>query len=153
MYLDLTKIVVTRRGVKFDLTDDRIDPRVGVRLQYENYGFEGEGLTNFKVEDYSLTTYIPNNNLNSVLVANIFYSTSELIKSLNSFGEYDYNKCIEDQAKNNTTEDVSSETICRGLIKGIKDFNETEAGNTNATSLGGPNRLRSYPLYRFHDKY
>ena len=54
---------------------------------------------------------------------------------------------------NNTTEEVSSETICRGLIKGIKDFNETEAGNTNATSLGGPNRLRSYPLYRFHDKY
>ena len=89
---------------------------------------------------------MPNNDLSSVLVANIFYSTSELIKSLNSFGEYDYNKCIEDQAKNNTTEDVSSETICRGLIKGIKDFNETEAGNTNATSLGGPNRLRSYPL-------
>ena len=68
MYLDLTNIVVTRRGVKFDLTDDRIDPRVGVRLQYENYGFEGEGLTNFKVEDYSLTTYIPNKNLSSVLV-------------------------------------------------------------------------------------
>lgn len=63
MYLDLTNIVETQRGVKFDLTDDRIDPRVGVRLQHENYGFEGEGLTNFKVENYSLTTYMPNNDL------------------------------------------------------------------------------------------
>ena len=28
-----------------------------------------------------------------------------------------------------------------------------EGNNSNATSLGGPNRLRSYPISRFYDKY
>ena len=52
-----TQIMLT---LGLDLTDDRTDPRKGIRLNYENYGFEGEGLTNYRVEDYSLTTFLPN---------------------------------------------------------------------------------------------
>ena len=37
--------------------------------------------------------------------------------------------------------------------KGFQDFKRTESGNSNATSLGGTQRLRSYPVGRFHDKY
>ena len=78
----LTRIFVRRQGINLDLTDDRIDPRKGFRFKFENYGFEGEGLTNYRVEDYSFTSYIPNSNLDSVLVANIFYSSSTVINSL-----------------------------------------------------------------------
>ena len=41
LYIDLVNIFVIRQGVRIDLTDDRIDPRDGYRLQYEKYGFEG----------------------------------------------------------------------------------------------------------------
>ena len=63
LYIDLVNLFVTRQGIKIDLTDDRIDPRNGYRFQYEKYGFEGEGLKNFNVEDHSLTAYYPNENL------------------------------------------------------------------------------------------
>jgi outer membrane protein assembly factor BamA len=34
----------------------------------------------------------------------------------------------------------------------VQDFN-VEGNNSNATSLGGPNRLRSYPISRFYDTH
>ena len=88
-YIDLVNIFVTRQGLKIDLTDDRIDPRDGYRFQYEKYGFEGEGLKNFDVEDHSLTAYYPNEDLSSVLVANVFFSKSNVKKRLSIFGDTD----------------------------------------------------------------
>lgn len=82
MYFDLQKIFFTRNGFRIDYTDDRIDPRIGFRFFYERWGFEGDGLTNFYVDDYSLTTYIPNNALNSVWVFNVFFSKSEVTRAL-----------------------------------------------------------------------
>ena len=157
-YYQLTKIFVQRSGLKIDSTDDRIDPRVGVRFQYENYGFKGEGMTNFQTEDYSLTTYTPIGDLSSVLVANLFYSSSKVLKALpfETSWKGNHESCVQDISQEMTAEDMeitSAETICRGLFHGLKDFNETEADNSNATTLGGPNRLRSYPISRFYDKY
>ncbi len=158
MYFDLSKIVITRQGIKIDYTDDRIDPRVGVRFQYEHWGFDQKelGLTNFSVDDYFLTAYIPNDSLSSVWVMNLLYSKSEVIKASSFFGDlYTQEECIADREAEGETgsEEVTLDTICNGIRRGIADFMENEANNSNATSLGGPNRLRSYPVYRFHDKY
>ena len=147
------------QGLRIDLTDDRIDPRDGYRFQYEKYGFEGEGLKNFDVEDHSLTAYYPNENLSSVLVANVFFSKSNVKKRLSIFGDGDVEdtekavaECIEESKKKERDSSVSIETSCRGFVRGVQDFN-LEGNNSNATSLGGPNRLRSYPISRFYDKY
>ncbi len=154
MYINLVNIVIRRDGLYIDYTDDRIDPREGVRFQYEHWGFEGEGLTNFWVEDYSLTAYFPNDDLSSVLVANLFYSQSAVTKSLEYEEGTFYQECLEDSKKSgDKTDGVSDETACRGIQRGIEDFLETEADNSNATSLGGPTRLRGYPIARFHDRY
>ena len=53
----------------------------------------------------------------------------------------------------NLLSSISAETACKGIRKGFQDFKRTESGNSNATSLGGTQRLRSYPVGRFHDKY
>ena len=154
MYTALVNMIVQRNGIYIDYTDDRTDPRIGVRFQYENWGFEGEGLTNFHVDDYSLTAYIPNSDLSSVLVANVFFSESKVTKPM-EFNSDDadefFELCIEDS--DNKGEGISIEAVCRGIARGITDYVETEANNSNSTSLGGPNRLRSYPVSRFHDKY
>ncbi len=155
-YYDLVKVFVSRSGLNLDWTDDRIDPRVGVRFQYESYGFKGDGMTNFKVEDYSMTAYIPNADLSTVLVANAFFSTSETLKELDMLSEFEHAVCVEETAQGRSPENeaaVSSATICRGMKQGIDDSNENEARNSNATSLGGPNRLRSYPISRFYDTH
>lgn len=55
--------------------------------------------------------------------------------------------------KNDPDIEISPQTVCNGIQLGLDDFLATEANNSNATSLGGPNRLRSYPISRFHDKY
>ena len=157
-YYQLTKISIQRIGARIDSTDDRIDPRVGVRFQYENYGFEGEGMTNYRTEDYSLTTYTPIGDLSSILVANLFYSSSKVLRALPAKDTWGgiYENCVREIPEEMTAEEmaiVSPETACRGLLQGIKEFNEAEANNSNATTLGGPNRLRSYPISRFYDKY
>ena len=153
LYIDLVNLFVTRQGIKIDLTDDRIDPRNGYRFQYEKYGFEGEGLKNFNVEDHSLTAYYPNENLSSVLVANVFYSKSKVTKPLSLFGGIEtVAECIAESKGKQRDSTVSVETSCKGLIRGAQDFN-AEGNNSNATSLGGPNRLRSYPISRFYDTY
>ncbi len=159
LYIDLVNIFVTRQGLRIDLTDDRIDPRDGYRFQYEKYGFEGDGLKNFNVEDHSLTAYYPNESLSAVLVANIFFSKSNVKKPLSIFAGTDVEdtekavaECIEESRKEETDSSVSLETSCRGFIRGVQKFN-LEGNNSNATSLGGPNRLRSYPISRFYDRY
>ena len=159
LYIDLVNLFVTRQGIKIDLTDDRIDPRDGYRFQYEKYGFEGEGLKNFNVEDHSLTAYYPNENLSSVLVANVFYSKSKVTKPLSLFGGIEIEdtegavaECIAESKGKPRDSTVSVETSCKGFVRGVQDFN-AEGNNSNATSLGGPNRLRSYPISRFYDTY
>ena len=149
-YYNLTRVFVRRQGVNLDLTDDIIDPRNGIRIKFENYGFEGEGLTNYRVEDYSITTYHPNSDLSSVLVANVFYSASKVTNSLDDEKVWDKESCLKEVE---SRPNISKETICNGIIRGFEDFNKTEANNSFATSLGGPNRLRSYPISRFYDKY
>ena len=148
-YYNLNKIFVSRRGLLIDYTDDRTDPRSGVRFNYENYFFEGEGLTNFHTYDYSLTSYLPNADSSGVLVGNIFFSSSEVTKAL-GFGEFDYNDCLKEGTG---SQQISIETLCKGVERGFNDFNQNEAANSSSTALGGPNRLRSYPVARFYDKY
>ncbi|MGA0160164.1 MAG: hypothetical protein ACO3NG_17090, partial [bacterium] len=68
-YFDLQRLVVRRQGILIDRTDDRIDPRNGLRLQYEHWDTVGIGITDTVVDDYSLTAYFPSKSKSSVLVA------------------------------------------------------------------------------------
>ena len=153
-YFDLQRLVVRRQGMLIDRTDDRIDPRNGLRLQYEHWDTVGIGITDTVVDDYSLTAYFPSKSKSSVLVANLFHSGSRVINPLESPVKFDRAECIEglkkSEKKNNW---ISDDTICKGIEKGVQDFQKTEAGNSNATALGGTQRLRSYPVGRFHDSY
>ncbi len=105
------------------------------------------------VKDYSLTAYIPSDDLSSVWVANFFYSKSEVTKPMEYDGDNFMDECIKTAEEDKENEKISVETVCRGIQRGIVDFIETEANNSNSTALGGPNRLRSYPVARYHDKY
>ena len=158
LYIDLVNIFVTRQGLRIDFTDDRIDPRDDIDFSMKNMDLKG-GAQNFDVEDHSLTAYYPNDDLSSVLVANVFFSKSNVKKRLSIFGDTDVEdtekavaECIEESKKEERNSSISIETSCRGFVRGVQDFN-LEGNNSNATSLGGPNRLRSYPISRFYDKY
>ena len=153
-YFDLQRLVVRRQGILIDRTDDRIDPRNGLRLQYEHWDTVGIGITDTVVDDYSLTAYFPSKSKSSVLVANLFHSGSRVINPLESSVKFDRAACLEGLQKSDKKYNwISDDTICNGIEKGVQDFQKTEAGNSNATSLGGTQRLRSYPIGRFHDSY
>lgn len=147
-FLDLQRIFVVRRGLYIDDTDDRRDPHVGYRFQFERYGFETEGnWKSYHVDDYNLTVFIPNEDRSGVLVLNAFYSIAEVTKSAN-IGEIDESYCTDPE------NDLTSEEQERCLIfvRAITRFIEDEGNNADSTHLGGLQRLRSYPQGRFHDK-
>ena len=153
-YFDLQKFLIRRQGILIDRTDNRVDPRNGIRLQYERWDSEGIGITDTVVNDYSLTLFIPFVSKSNILVGNLFHSSSYVTSPLETTLEFDYEKCLERYSNSkNLLSSISAETACKGIRKGFQDFKRTESGNSNATSLGGTQRLRSYPVGRFHDKY
>ena len=94
-----------------------------------------------------------------MLVTNVFYSKSKVTKPLSLFGGIDIAdtekavaECIADSKGKSRDSTVSVETSCRGYVRGVQDFN-AEGNNSNVISLGGPNRLRSFPIFRFYDTY
>ena len=66
-----------RWGIYLDDTDNRRDPRIGYRVQYERYNYSStqKEAPTYHQNDYNITGYIPlTKNKNSVLVFNQFYS-------------------------------------------------------------------------------
>ena len=129
-------------GVLFDYTDDRQDPRKGVRLeivrsdQPEDDPDEAEYL----VWDFSATFYLPVGNI-STLAFRYFQSDAEVTRQGNTDeasirADLGFNCVLTDQV----CLDAEQEVVNRFL---------PERRNGTSTSLGGDERLRSYPQNRF----
>jgi hypothetical protein len=135
-------------GFTVDVTDDRQDPRKGLRFEMKDRitFFDRKGSSDYDTLDANLTYYHPVG-ASSVWAFNAFYSTA-LVKSK---GETDRetlkrNKGLQCQ----TIPDPVGRAQCEATER--KYLDEVIAENTcgRATGLGGTQRLRSYPMERFY---
>ena len=132
-----------RYGLYLDDTDNRRDPRIGYRFQYEKWGQPSSraGNSEYFQEDYNLSGYIPVlAEGKGVLVLNQFFGSSTVIKQ----GTVDQSLYV----CNNTLKPG-----CQALLDELYARQVAEAENGKATSLGGTNRLRGYRTNRFYDSY
>ena len=132
-----------RYGLYLDDTDNRRDPRIGYRFQYEKWGQPSSraGNSEYFQEDYNLSGYIPVlAEGKGVLVLNQFFGSSTVIKK----GKVDQSLYV----CNNTLKPG-----CQALLDELYARQVAEAENGKATSLGGTNRLRGYRTNRFYDSY
>jgi hypothetical protein len=132
-----------RYGLYLDDTDNRRDPRIGYRLQYEKWGQPSSraGNSEYFQEDYNLSAYIPVlAEGKGVLVLNQFYGSSTVIKK----GTIDQNQFLCNNIEVPGCQSILDELYARQVA---------EAENGKATSLGGTNRLRGYRTNRFYDSY
>jgi outer membrane protein assembly factor BamA len=135
-------------GGSLDLTDDRVDPRDGVRVEFSSRLPNGGNadMSEYFVNDYNLTGYLPTRKWDT-LVFNLFYSRAHVTREgvtdsallqqrhgLNC-NQYpvgpDRNACLVTEAK---------------LVEGMVANNRYGT----ASSLGGTQRLRSYDNGRFY---
>ena len=132
-------------GMVLDLTDDPIDPRVGLRIGRKFRPVESEtpDISDILVTDTDLTGYIPLFGKDT-LVLNFFTSTSSITRS------------------GVTDEATARANLSQKCVAGTEAFDACIAGENKlvddylaynryglATALGGINRLRAYPEGRF----
>ncbi len=132
-----------RYGLYLDDTDNRRDPRIGYRFQYEKWGQPSSraGNSEYYQEDYNLTGYIPVlAEDKGVLVLNQFFGSSTVLKK----GTVDQSLYICDN---------TAKPGCQAILNELYARQVAEAENGKATSLGGTNRLRGYRTNRFYDSY
>ncbi|MBC8220514.1 MAG: BamA/TamA family outer membrane protein [Proteobacteria bacterium] len=140
-------IIESPRGYRFGLylddTDNRRDPRIGYRFQYEKWGQPStrSGNSEYFQEDYNLSGYIPVlAEGKGVLVLNQFFGSSTVIKK----GTIDQSQFVCDNVL---------KPGCQAILDELYARQVAEAENGKATSLGGTNRLRGYSTNRFYDSY
>lgn len=139
----MQKATIYTLGTNLDYTDDKIDPRVGARL---DIGFDyaqnnQSDSVDYYVVNYNLTGYIPIGNY-STIALNYFRSDAHVQKE----GDTDFNSIEEKMGLDcSTIVDSESKQKCINVV------NNQLAANKygTATSLGGRTRLRSYPESRF----
>lgn len=130
-------------GMMADYTDDRLDPRKGIRfdtsLDYSPpNGNEG---ADFYQHNYNLTAYIPVGK-RSTWVLNYYRSDANVLKE----GETDYDTLAENMGLDcSALTDPGERRDCESVINNSLIANKYGS----ATSLGGRSRLRSYPEGRF----
>ena len=132
-----------RYGLYLDDTDNRRDPRIGYRFQYEKWGQPSsrEGNSEYFQEDYNLSGYIPVlADGKGVLVLNQFFGSSTVLKK----GTVDQSRYVCDN---------TLKPGCQAILNELYTRQVAEAENGKATSLGGTNRLRGYRTNRFYDSY
>ena len=131
-----------RYGFYLDDTDNRRDPRVGYRFQYEHYKIpqsRSEAPSYFQT-DYNYTLFIPLLEKSHVFVLNYFRGTSK----------------VDQKGKVNRSQyicDVGAPAECQEEVDQIYENQTKESKLGRATSLGGTSRLRGYPANRFFDSY
>ena len=161
--LDVYKPIIERYGLRWDNTDDAVDRREGFDLRYEQYRSAVSGfLMGFRIDDYSISYYLPSENKTSVLATNLFYSHS-ISSTKKDFlytkpPEGERNECVLKASRGEMEKYDSSvmtvEEYCSiadaGLDYYLRVNRESPVG---ATTLGGSSRLRSYPVSRFWDTH
>jgi hypothetical protein len=135
-------------GFTMDVTDDRQDPRRGLRFEMKDRIIfaDKKDSSDYDTLDANLTYYHPVG-ASSVWAFNAFYSTA-LVKS-----KGETNREILKRAKGlqcQAIPDPAERARCEATEK--KFLDEIIAENTygRATGLGGTQRLRSYPMERFY---
>jgi len=135
-------------GGSIDLTDDRLDPRRGVRAELAVKLPSGNDslMSKYFTSDLSITGYIPMRQGRDTLVLNYFQSDAYVSKK----GETDYAVLKEKRGLGCDTLPLGEQEQCLQSEKHYLD--ELLASNLygTATSLGGTQRLRSYDNYRFY---
>ena len=135
-------------GMNMDLTDDRQDPRRGVRLEMhrkERLNEVDPVFSSFAIYDANLSAYIPVG-AKDTWVWNMYRSSTQITHQ----GSLDY-AALQDRFGFNCAaiSDPVAEAECNGsesqYINSIIDNNRYGT----ATSLGGTQRLRSYPSGRY----
>jgi len=135
-------------GGSIDYTDDRLDPRVGTRLETTISLPRNEPTadTEFLAMDINLTQYVPMRRWDT-LVFNIFGSHSFVTRE----GHTDYDRVKADEGLG--CEEIVDESEQSSCFKAESlRINQTIAHRKYGTtsSLGGTQRLRSYNNYRFY---
>lgn len=135
-------------GGSVDLTDDRLDPRKGVRIEFSSRLPNGDNpdMSRYFVNDYNFTTYVPMRNWDT-LVFNVFHSRAHVTRK----GLTDYALLQQRYGLNCTQYPVGPDrTACESAE--AKLLAGTLANNQygTATSLGGTQRLRSFDNGRFY---
>jgi outer membrane protein assembly factor BamA len=135
-------------GGSLDLTDDRVDPRKGVRLEFSSRlpNDNNPDMSSYFVNDYNLTGYIPTRKWDT-LVLNLFYSRAHVTR----VGLTDYALLQQRYGLNCGQYTVpADQAACQDteakLLDGILANNQ----NGTATFLGGTQRLRSFDNGRFY---
>lgn len=144
-----------RWGIYLDDTDNRRDPRIGYRVQYERYNYSStqKEAPTYHQNDYNITGYIPlTKNKNSVLVFNQFYSeaivTEEGTVNPNDYDCMEINSRLQPDVQLNCEDDDVTASL-----EARETDAKKEAKIGSATALGGLDRLRGYPQSRFSDSY
>lgn len=136
-------------GGSIDLTDDRLDPRKGVRFELSsrlpnNYG--GSDASKYFVNDYNLTQYVPMREWDT-LAFNLFYSRAYVTRE----GLTDYTLLQQRYGLNCNQYPIGPDRdAC--LSAEAKLLAGTLANHQygTATALGGTQRLRSFDNGRFY---
>jgi len=133
-------------GMTFDWTDDRLDPRKGIRLEaiHNVPRIDEEYRSEFTVTDYNLQIYLPLGQINT-LALNYYRSDARITRQATT----DFNELKNKIGLNCTNLPSAGQANC--LETETQIINEQIAENQygNATPIGGTQRLRSYPNGRY----
>lgn len=135
-------------GGSLDLTDDRVDPRKGVRLEFSSRlpNDNNPDMSSYFVNDYNLTGYIPTRKWDT-LVLNLFYSRAHVTR----VGLTDYTLLQQRYGLNCGQYTVpADQAACQDTEAKLLDGMLANNQNGTATFLGGTQRLRSFDNGRFY---
>ena len=135
-------------GGTIDQTDDRLDPRKGVRFEFTTRlpSADDPDESEYFVTDYNLTGYVPFRRWDT-LVFNLFHSRAIVVNE----GETDF-AVLQQESGLNCNQYPAGVERDTCLATEQQFIDNTIANNRygTATSLGGTQRLRSYGNYRFY---
>ena len=136
---------IDRFGVLLDDTDSRLDPRIGYSIQLERWDWPSRiGIDpEFYQYDLDISGYFPIQEQKLVLVANQFFSTTEVKKD----GTVDKSRFI------CTSAQLYLNPACQNFTDQLYERSIEESKKGRATALGGRNRLRGYREARFFDSH
>lgn len=129
-------------GVHLDYTDDRVNPKKGIKFnsEYISSNAQSDSDPEYFTIDNSLTAYIPISKP-VTLAFNVFLSDAYVTKT----GETDPTVLAQDLGLNCPPTDTECLRVEEDLVNMLINTNT----NGSATNLGGEKRLRAYPGDRF----
>lgn len=128
-------------GISFDNTDDRLDPRRGVRAEIARKSFDNDDpyRSDFYIMDYNLTAYVPAHKWDT-LAFNIFRSDAHVTKRATT----DFSTLQGIIGFN-----CGGDTVCEEAEQKFIDQRIAYNQYGVASSLGGTQRLRSFANGRY----